>query len=1272
MKRTVYVVSDQHDKDRLLELVTPLREAGFTIVDNEAVGVGDSLIGTATRYLSSGVPVVLCATVHAVAHKWSRKLVNAAHSIEDSKVFVVEMDPGLDLDALSLGTVHARYHDNPAGALADLITALDRHFPRDSSPPLITPSHSSVEFMDQLTTSTTPSIEALVEFRSQLRTDIAERYPQSLNYWEFLQRTCLVRGDRLTRVGVLIVGENPVEFMPSAVIECCEYHGTDRTSASTKTNIFGNLQHQIVEANKYIADRVQRGEAPTPYGPYAEPVYGYPMIAVREIVANAVAHRDYSVGSSCIHVRLFTDRIEITNPGTWTGRDLGSGEPLRINRLAGESTRRNFRLASMLTWIRLVEGEGKGILAVMADCERTGAPVPTVRESGGIITVTVFPRSALDGGAGLVTAQSNSLSESLPPRVTDVTAAPGVINLPHRTPSFYGRHHELATLDEALTGLHMGPAVVHGLGGVGKSTLAAAYADRHRNSVNPVWWIAADSPESLKSGLAHLAMALLPGGIAHLPLESQAGWAIAWLAAHDGWLLILDNVEDQANIAPLLARIPNGRVIVTSRRATGWHHVSASTIRLDVLDPAQAIELLGVIVETPPQDDWLDSAEQLCAELGYLPLAIEQAGAYLRECRLSPRAYLALLRQWPGHVMDVTSVGTAPERSMARIWQLTLDRLSDTPLPGHLLRVLSWYGSESIPASLLDGFAEPLHVRQAIGRLAAYSMVSVDTESISVHPLVQALARTPDNFDPHRKSGDIDAAHEQAVEALRNAIPEDWQDPATWPAWRSLIPHLKALVDHTPPERDTAATLSLLSDAGHFLRNQGSVYMAVTYAERALSGSERLFGATHPQTLDRRNDLAGAHRAAGNFGEAVPLLESTLADYEHVLGTDHPDTLAARSNLAGAYWAVGILGRAISLYEQVVADRRRILGDTHPSTLASRNNLAGIYQDSGHLGRAVPLLESTLADYEHVLGTDHPDTLAARSNLARAYEAQGDFRRAIKFYERALATRERILGPDHPETMAVLNNLAGVYEARGQFRRAIEFYERALDTRRRILGPDHPDTMASVNNLARAREGGGDLARAVPLYEGSLRDHERILGPDHPDTMAVRTNLAGAYRATGDRGRAIPLYRRAFLDCIRVLGRDHPRSQEVRHLIPPELGSLVLADRAATVLTADSSPSDRTRLLPLLRTALPDDAPLLRLNERGASGTSPEAYLHVVEAVAAAIDSDADFADRLRHLLEQPAGEGVTVSASGERSIAIGGNIAGTVVTGDSNTFHRS
>ncbi|SDP97813.1 NB-ARC domain-containing protein [Lentzea jiangxiensis] len=184
---------------------------------------------------------------------------------------------------------------------------------------------------------------------------------------------------------------------------------------------------------------------------------------------------------------------------------------------------------------------------------------------------------------------------------------------------------------------------VHGLGGVGKSTLTAHFAAGQADRFSLVWWVVADSATAIDTGLADLAVAVAPETV-EMPLEQRTELGVRWLATHTDWLLVLDNLTGPADAAGLLDRVHTGTIVITSRQGSGWRGMQ--TVALDVLPAEQAVELLTRIVRAEWPDADLTGAGTLCAELGWLPLAIEQAGAYLGQLRINPTVYLDLLARF--------------------------------------------------------------------------------------------------------------------------------------------------------------------------------------------------------------------------------------------------------------------------------------------------------------------------------------------------------------------------------------------------------------------------------------------------------------------------------------------------------------------------------------------------------------------------------------------------------------------------------------------------
>lgn len=243
------------------------------------------------------------------------------------------------------------------------------------------------------TISGTPFSQSRVDsFRAQMRSDLLEEMPLKLPAAEFLRRAGLIRHGRLTYTGLLLFGENPATYLPAAVVQCVRFHGTAMTAPLETVELQGSVPELIVKARDFVAALARTGELPTADGAYAEAAYRYPMIAVREIIANAVVHRDYADPESCVQIHAFDDRIEIISPGKWGGAPITESGEHPIGQLERRSQKRNFRLAQTLTWSKLVEGVGAGVPRSIADCESTGAPEPVVATDERMVQVTIFPK----------------------------------------------------------------------------------------------------------------------------------------------------------------------------------------------------------------------------------------------------------------------------------------------------------------------------------------------------------------------------------------------------------------------------------------------------------------------------------------------------------------------------------------------------------------------------------------------------------------------------------------------------------------------------------------------------------------------------------------------------------------------------------------------------------------------------------------------------------------------------------------------------------------
>jgi hypothetical protein len=612
--------------------------------------------------------------------------------------------------------------------------------------------------------------------------------------------------------------------------------------------------------------------------------------------------------------------------------------------------------------------------------------------------------------------------------------APEVTNLPPRNPDFSGRGRLLEELHQRLTAggatAVVQAATVHGLGGVGKTQLALEYAHRYASHYDVIWWVPAEQPVAIPGLLGGLARRL---GVPEQADEAEL-LASLWdaLRERDRWLLVYDNSHGPRELGPYRPPGGGGRVLITSR-APRWDRGTA-TVRLDVLDREEAVAFLRR--RTASTDTGAVAA--LAEALGDLPLALEQAAAYMDETYTTPADYLALYQE---HGSELLALGEplTTEQTVATTWQVALAQIRATPAAQDLLNLCAFLAPDAISRALLGEHAQvlPEPLRKSISRLLAYnqavsvlggySLATVTPDVLAVHRLVQSVVRA--GLSPRDQQHWAAAA----VRLVTAAFPQGSNEVTKWRACARLLPHALSVVEHAQTlDVEPEMTAPLLLEAAFYLWSRGQHRQALTLEEQALAGYRRVLGEDHPDTLESMNNLAVTRRNLGDLQGARSLHEQALAGYRRVLGEDHPDTLQSMNNLAVTLGDLGDLQDARALQEQTLAARGQVLGEDHPDTLNSMNNLAQIRRALGDLDDARGLHKQTLAARRRVLGDDHPDTLWSMHNLANVLWRLGDLQGARDLLERVVATRQRVLGHDHPYSLQSANNLGEVRRLLGE------------------------------------------------------------------------------------------------------------------------------------------------------------------------------------------------------------------------------------------------
>ncbi|MGN9779316.1 NB-ARC domain-containing protein [Micromonospora sp. H33] len=715
-----------------------------------------------------------------------------------------------------------------------------------------------------------------------------------------------------------------------------------------------------------------------------------------------------------------------------------------------------------------------------------------------------------------------------------------------------------------------GPTLVlSGLGGVGKTQLAAALAERAwaDGKIDLLVWVTASSRHAILAGYAQVAAEVL--GVDGTDQDQAASQLLAWLAAtHRRWLVVLDNLADPADLHQLWPPLTdNGRTVVTTWcRDDGLAGAGRTLVDVGLFTPAQSVAYLTQRLTARP--DLADDPAALADALGHLPLALAQAAAYLLDQEVSCTAYRALLADRELRLDDLRP-GALPDdhdRALAATWSLSVELADRAPHPGlaePLLRLASVLDSNGIPEAVL-------YNPEVTGWLTAKRMANNGFRGGVEH-----MRR---HLSFHSRAGNATTLGRLALRVGRR-LTERWirkfGPPVTVAAVRGTMRrlHLLSLAAHDPADhagtfrvhalvqratregvspQELAQVVRVAADA---LTEAWESAPQVPEVAQAFYASTRALTETAPEVLWKGPKgphvvLVAAAQVLLDVGQeraAAEYLTWLVAEARRRLGPDSVHILSLRQWLSAALGRAGDQAAAVAEIEAVYADALRMVGCGWHDRLRIRHNLATAWYKAGRLTEAAAELADLVADCVAAFGRYDEFTLYNWHQLAHVRGDLGETADAVAVYEQLLVDARRLPTRRAEQLkLRVRVQLAHWRGKDGDAAAAVAELETLIAEQTPLLGPHHRRVLAMRQSLAHWRGEAGDPAGAVAAFEELLADWLLVQAPDNPDAMTTRQLLAQWRGAAGDPNGAVKELEGLLADRLRVLSVDHPDTLATR------------------------------------------------------------------------------------------------------------------------------
>jgi tetratricopeptide (TPR) repeat protein len=709
-------------------------------------------------------------------------------------------------------------------------------------------------------------------------------------------------------------------------------------------------------------------------------------------------------------------------------------------------------------------------------------------------------------------------------------------------------------------------ALVKGLGGIGKTTLAQAYVGKHWTDYQHIAWISMNSdqpeldfttdPTLLKN------LGINTEGMDLNALFSEVLNQMKRLGSATN-LLVLDNAgQSLESIKNQLPQQPRWHVLVTSREELEGFSLK----QLDFLGPDEAYSLFTKHAPHSPLSE--EEIKKLIESVDYHTLTIE---ILAKSVRVHHYTYEDLRSALAENARTRVKTGHSQQQKIEAVtsYLCSIFKLHDLqPDERWLLRQFICLPPNFQPYELLVQLINPAasKSKNKVGgpsyglwfmrllKPPASSRETIFSETLDGLAKKGWLIRKEedDAYKMHRIIGEV--VKTEAFPELEDVLPliesvrallyidQTKDNPVEKFEWAE---YGEAVLEAMQPERnqkiaDSKELMELMDALGSVFRELGQYQKAKKLQANALEYSLRINGEEHSDTARFQSNLAVVLKYLGKYEEAKKLHQKAVESAETNFGENHPETANRYSNLATALQDLGEYEEAKKMLQKALKSDELNFGENHPKTAIRYSNLALVLKDLGGYEEAKTMLQKALKSNETNFGENHPSTAISYSNLALVLQNLGEYKEAKKLHQKAVESAETNFGENHPETAICYSNLATVLSNLGEFEEAKKLLQKAIKSDESNFGENHPTTAIRYSNLATVLQSLGEFEEAKMLLEKAVESDESNFGENHPITAIRYLNLAGVLRDLGDLQHALSYVQKALTIFTKTLPEGHP------------------------------------------------------------------------------------------------------------------------------------